>query len=230
MTRSDSDISNLKSEISNLNSKVLVLGTHNRKKGIELAQLLEPLGLALQTLAEFPDAIDVVEDGDSFAANARLKATQQAIHLNQWVLGEDSGLAVDALAGAPGIFSARYSGADATDETNNQKLLDELAALDADRPLSPAQRAAHYVCHMTLSDPSGTVHAESEAVCRGQIRRAPAGTAGFGYDPLFEIPEYHQTFGQLGDHVKAALSHRSRATHQLVPQLAKLVGSGAWPE
>jgi XTP/dITP diphosphohydrolase len=198
--------------------------------------LFEPLGLKIQTLADFPDAIEVVEDGDTFAANARLKATGQAQHLGHWVLGEDSGLAVDALDGAPGIYSARYSGPQATDRTNNQHLLDELAKLDESaelkggRPLSPAKRSAHYVCHMTLSDPSGAVLAESEAICRGRIRREPVGASGFGYDPLFEIPEYHQTFGQLGDHVKAAISHRSRAAHQLVPQLTALIHTGAWPE
>ncbi len=211
-------------------SRTLVLGTHNRKKAIELAQLFEPLGLLIQTLADFPGAIEIVEDGDTFTANAQLKAIGQARHLGHWVLGEDSGLAVDALDGAPGIYSARYSGPEATDRSNNQHLLDELAKLDGEKPLSLAQRSAHYVCHMTLSDPMGNVHAESEAICRGRIRREGVGTSGFGYDPLFEVPEYHQTFGQLGDHVKAALSHRSRAAGQLAPQLAALIRTGDWEE
>lgn len=201
---------------------LLVLGTRNEKKRRELAELLEPLGFRLQTLEQYPDAVEVVEDGDSFAANARLKAVEQAKHLGQWVLGEDSGLAVDALDGAPGIYSARFSGPDATDEQNNRRLLEELG----DAPLE--KRTAHYVCHMTLSDPNGQVRAESEELCRGRIRFAPAGSGGFGYDPLFEIPEYHRTFGELGPAVKAALSHRGRAARRLVPQLRDLALGGAW--
>jgi XTP/dITP diphosphohydrolase len=198
------------------------LGTHNEKKRRELAELLEPLGFQLQTLEQYPDALDVVEDGDSFAANARLKAVEQAKHLGRWVLGEDSGLVVDALGGAPGVYSARFSGPHATDEQNNRRLLEELGKTPLER------RTAHYVCHMTLSDPQGQVRAESEESCRGRIRFAPAGSGGFGYDPLFEIPEYHRTFGELGPAVKAALSHRGRAMRRLVPQLRVLVKSGAW--
>ena len=104
-------------------AKILVLGTANRKKGLELADLLTPAGLELRTLADFPQAIAVVEDGDTFAANAALKAIQQAKHLGHWVLADDSGLAVDALDGAPGVRSARYSGVGATDTSNNRLLL-----------------------------------------------------------------------------------------------------------
>ena len=100
--------------------RTLVLGTRNVKKGAELVELLAPHGLQLRTLADFDDGLDVVEDGDSFAANAALKATQQARHLGYWVLGEDSGISVQALDGAPGIYSARFSGDGATDESNNQ--------------------------------------------------------------------------------------------------------------
>ena len=202
--------------------RLLVLGTYNRKKGLELAGLLEGHGLELRTLADYPEAMEVVECGDSFAANAALKATRQARHLGHWVLGEDSGLAVDALAGAPGIFSARYSGPGATDGQNNQHLLAELAGVP------PQQRKAHYVCHMTLSDPHGIVRTECEAYCRGRIRLEPVGTAGFGYDPLFEIVEYHRTMAELGDAVKAAISHRARAMRLLVPQLDAIVRSGQW--
>ncbi len=197
----------------------LVLGTGNRNKGLELAPLLAPLGIDLQTLADLPDSIDVVEDGDSFAANAARKATEQAIHLGRWVLAEDSGLMVDALDGAPGIFSARYSGPETDDRANNRLLLKRLG----DTPL--AKRSARYVCHMTLSDPSGVVRAETEAYCRGRILFQPDGTHGFGYDPLFEIVEYHRSFGRLGPIVKAQLSHRARATAEMIPKLAALVDS-----
>ncbi|MBN2473073.1 MAG: non-canonical purine NTP pyrophosphatase [Pirellulales bacterium] len=201
---------------------LLVLGTGNRKKGLELAKLLAPVGIELRSLADFSQAIDVVEDGETFAANARLKAIAQARHLRQWVLGEDSGLIVDALDGAPGVFSARFSGLNATDESNNCLLLQQLAET------SEPQRSARFVCHMALADPSGTIRAESEACCRGRILFEPRGTHGFGYDPLFEVVEYHRCLGELGPVVKATLSHRARAAGQLVAQLIALIDSGQW--
>ncbi len=204
--------------------KLLVLGTHNYKKGLELAELLAPHGLTLRTLADFPDALEVEETGETFGENAILKATRQAEHLGCWVLGEDSGLAVDALQGAPGIYSARYSGDQATDASNNARLLAELAGMDRER------RSAHYVCHAVLSDPQGQVRAESEGYCRGYILETPSGQAGFGYDPLFEIPEYHRTFGQLGGAVKTVLSHRSRALRQIIPRIIALAQSAAWDQ
>ena len=195
----------------------LVLGTQNRKKGLELAELLAPLGIELRTLADFPQALDVVEDGDSFVANASKKASEQARHLGRWVCGEDSGLAVDALDGRPGIYSARFAGPQATDEANNHRLLDELQGVPMER------RTAHYVCHAVVADPTGNVRADAVGYCHGRIRTAPAGTGGFGYDPLFEIVEYHRTFGEMGPAVKAALSHRSRAIAQLLAPLQQLM-------
>jgi XTP/dITP diphosphohydrolase len=203
--------------------RLLVLGSRNRKKLLELAELLEPHGLLLKTLADFSEAIDVEETGDTFAANARLKAVEQAKHLKQWVLGEDSGLSVDALGGQPGVFSARFSGPGATDERNNELLLEKLR----DVPLE--KRSAHYTCYAALSDPDGNVRAESEGTCRGRILLTPSGSGGFGYDPLFEIIECHQTFGELSPAVKAVLSHRSRAIRQIVPQILTLIANGIWP-
>jgi XTP/dITP diphosphohydrolase len=191
----------------------VVVGTRNRKKGAELQELLAPLGLAVATLDDFPNAIDVIEDGDSFAANAVLKATQQARHLGRWVLADDSGLEVDSLAGAPGIYSARFAGANADDSQNNTLLLKRLA----DVPLE--KRTARYVCHVAVADPQGTIRGESHDVCHGRIRFEPAGTNGFGYDPLFEVVEYHRTFGELGPAVKRAISHRSRALRAILPKL-----------
>ena len=191
----------------------LILGTHNRKKGVELQQLLDPFGFELKTLAEVSNAIEVVEDGDSFQANAQLKAIKQALNLGAWVLGEDSGICVDALGGEPGIYSARFSGEDATDERNNALLLEKLDGVPKEK------RTAYYVCHMSLSDPDGNVRVDCEETCCGRILETPRGTGGFGYDPLFEIPEYHATFGELGGAVKSMLSHRSRAMRKFVPQL-----------
>jgi XTP/dITP diphosphohydrolase len=198
----------------------LVIGTRNRKKGAELAELLAPYGFHVVTLDDLPNSIDVVENGDSFAANAALKASQQARHLGRWVLADDSGLEVDALDGAPGIFSARFAGPDATDEKNNAELLKRLG----NTPLE--KRTARYVCHVTVADPSGAIRAESRDVCHGRIRFKPAGANGFGYDPLFEVVEHHRTFGELGPHVKRAISHRSRALRAIVPQLVEVLDAG----
>jgi XTP/dITP diphosphohydrolase len=201
---------------------LIVLGTRNRKKCVELAPLLAPLGFTLKTLDDIPQAIEVAETGDTFAANAALKATEQAKHLGQWTLGEDSGLEVEALGGAPGVYSARFAGKHGDDAANNRLLLEKLAGVPLDR------RAARYVCHISLSDPDGNLRADVEEYCRGRILLAPAGSAGFGYDPLFEVMEYHRTFGQLGLEVKAVLSHRSRAVRLFAPQLMALHRAGAF--
>lgn len=199
----------------------LVIGTTNAHKAQELAELLEPYGFEIQTLKDFANAIDVVEDGDSFAANARLKASQQAKHSNSWVLADDSGLEVEALNGAPGIYSARYAGTGG-DSANNAKLLTELTNVPWEK------RGARYFCHVAVADPTGTIRAESSGECRGRIRTESSGSNGFGYDPLFEVREYHLTFGELGPHVKAALSHRARAMRSILPQLLTLTATGEW--
>ncbi|MHB8952544.1 MAG: RdgB/HAM1 family non-canonical purine NTP pyrophosphatase [Pirellulaceae bacterium] len=196
--------------------RLIVLGTHNRKKGQELAHLFEPWGFEIRTLADFAAPMHVVEDGQTFAENARLKACRQATHLQAWVLGEDSGLAVDALDGRPGVLSARFSGDRATDASNNTLLLAMMQHVPTE------QRGAHYVCHATLADPQGKVRADTEAACHGRIAHALRGSAGFGYDPLFEVVEYHRTFGELGDAVKSVLSHRGRAIRALLSQIVRL--------
>ena len=202
----------------------LVIGTTNLAKGHELAELLQPFGFAIQTLQEFPDALDVVEDGNSFAENAHAKACQQAKHLGCWVLADDSGLEVEALQGAPGIYSARYAGESASDADNNVKLL---AAL---KDIPSQKRGACYRCHVVVADPTGTPRLESSAICRGRIRDEGSGTNGFGYDPLFEVREFHQTFGQLGPRIKRVLSHRGRAMRAIVPKLVELAATGDWQE
>lgn len=195
----------------------LTLGTRNSKKQKELEQLLGQYPVHLRSLADIEDSIEVEETGTSFYENAVLKATQQALHLGCWVLGEDSGISVAALDGAPGIYSARFSGDDATDEKNNNLLLEKL------KDVSSSKRGAWYTCHMALSDPDGKVHISCEAHCRGVILKKRMGDAGFGYDPLFLIPEYGLTFGQLGDQFKSVISHRARANRKFVPQLLDLI-------
>ena len=196
--------------------KTLVLGTGNRKKGLEMAELFAPLGFEIKTLADFPESLDVVEDGDSFVENATKKACEQAVFLKMPVLAEDSGLVVDALNGAPGIFSARFSGESATDESNNALLLEKLAGIPWER------RTAHYVCEMVLADAESRIVATASGTCGGRIRFEADGTNGFGYDPLFEVVEYHRTFGRLAPVVKHAISHRSRAA-RLMRQILKTI-------
>src|SRR5437867_3919323 len=142
---------------------ILVLGTRNPKKCQEIVEILGDLGLELRDLTHFPQAPEVVEDGDTFEANARKKASELAKVLGHWVLGEDSGLVVPALKGRPGVHSARYAGKQGDDAANNARLLAELAPLSAD------SRAAYYVTVAVLADPDGEVRATAEGHCHGLI-------------------------------------------------------------
>ena len=141
----------------------LVLGTNNAKKLREMKLLLAGIDVQICSLKEIDNSIEVDETGDTFQANSELKAVEQARHLGKWVLGEDSGLSVAALDGAPGIYSARFSGPGATDETNNQLLLEKLSGVPE------KNRTAWYTSHMALSDPQGNVHISCQARCYGRI-------------------------------------------------------------
>jgi XTP/dITP diphosphohydrolase len=198
--------------------KRLVLGSRNTKKLRELVELLSDLAevVDLTTFANAPR--DIEETGSTFEENAKIKATTLAPILQEWTLGEDSGLVVPALGGQPGIFSARYAGKQGDDQANNQKLLAEMANLRGEH------RAAYYVSTAALANPSGEVVVVVEGRCWGRIGIERKGEGGFGYDPLFEIPEYHATFGELTSTVKHALSHRGRAVAKLRPILRKLLG------
>ena len=195
---------------------ILVLGTKNVKKRAEIVEIIGDFPLDVRDLSEWPDAPDVVEDGKTFAENAKKKAIELARHLNHWVLAEDSGLVVPGIGGRPGVMSARYSGKHGDDEANNQKLIAELA------PLPLEKRSAHYVCTLALSDPEGEVQATAQGRCHGTIVPEARGDGGFGYDPLFLIPEYHRTFGEMSARVKHALSHRGKALGLLRPKLRKI--------
>ncbi len=195
----------------------LVLGTRNAKKRRELENLLTNYPIVVRTLDEFPDSIDVEETGTTFQENARLKATQQAKHLGRWVMGEDSGLSVEAIGGRPGVYSSRFAGDAATDADNNRLLIESL------QTFPPEKRLAWYTCHMSLSNPQGDSLIDVENYCRGRIVFEPRGSAGFGYDPYFELIEYHQTFAELGDTVKSVLSHRARAMRAFLLLLLPMV-------
>jgi len=196
---------------------ILVVASRNRKKSNEINELLGPYAIDVLSVADFDNVADVIEDGKTFQDNAAKKASQTAQALSRWTLGEDSGLSVEALDGAPGVYSARFSGPDATDESNNQKLIADLEGIEA------GKRSAHYVSNIAIADPSGEIRLQVEAYCRGRITTEPRGTNGFGYDPYFLILEHHRTFGELGPRVKNLLSHRGRAFYQLLPKLVRLL-------
>lgn len=193
----------------------LVLGTRNRKKSEELRGLLRDLPITIHDLTDYPQAPEVVEDGGSFEANGRKKAAEFAKALHKWVLSDDSGLVVPALHGEPGLDSAIYAGKHGDDEANNDKLLQRMENVPDEL------RGAYYVCVLVLADPKGEVVGVTEGRCHGRIVRERRGKGGFGYDPLFLIPEYHRTFGELSPVVKQALSHRARAVAQMRPILRK---------
>lgn len=194
----------------------IVLGTRNRKKRRELEQLLEDYQIAIKTLDDFPDTGEVDEDGNSFAENAAKKAREYAQATGHWTICDDSGISVDYLNGAPGIHSARFAGNDGDDQANNRLLLEKMEGVPR------SKRGAHYTCHIALADPKGEIRLTTERICRGVLRTEADGQGGFGYDPLFELPEYHTTFGQLGIAAKRLLSHRARAMRDFLNAFQKL--------
>ncbi|MEZ6096660.1 MAG: RdgB/HAM1 family non-canonical purine NTP pyrophosphatase [Pirellulaceae bacterium] len=194
----------------------IVVGSHNQKKIKELRDVFTGVGIKLLSLEQFTNAIEVDETGTTFAENAKLKASQQAHVLKRWVLAEDSGLSVEALKGAPGVYSARYAGDPRDDNRNNAKLLEDLKNVPLDK------RHAWYTCHMALSDPDGIIIFDCVGECHGRIINDYSGEQGFGYDPLFEVVEYHQTFGQLGLSVKSLISHRARAAREFLRRFRQL--------
>ena len=182
----------------------LVIATKNKKKLSEIREILKGMDLEVFSLDLYKDVPRVVENGKTFKENAVKKAVKSARWTGEFCLGEDSGLCVDALGGAPGIYSARFSGRDKSDLKNNLKLLKLLK----DLPLS--KRKARYACAVALADKNGLIGVV-EGSCPGLIAFTPRGSAGFGYDPLFYIPKYKKTFAQLGEKIKHKMSHRYHA-------------------
>lgn len=197
--------------------RALLIATRNRHKLEELQEILADLNIELLSLNDVASIPEIIEDGKTFEDNAIKKAHETANLTGYLTLADDSGLMVDALQGAPGVYSARYSGPGATDEKNNQKLLAEL------KNISPDQRTAQFVCVIAVADPDGNVRTV-EGVCKGSIAQEPAGSEGFGYDPLF-IPEgFSRHFAQLSPDEKNAISHRGRALQKVKPLLTDLMG------
>lgn len=184
--------------------RVLLIGSGNRDKRRELAELLSGSGWTVKSLADYPDVEEPVEDGDTFQANATLKAKYYGERFGVPCVADDSGLEVDALGGAPGVYSARYAGEGCTYDDNNRKLIDAL------RETPATDRGARFVCCAAFLDGDGAVHIE-EGEVRGHIAEAPRGVEGFGYDPVFVPDGESRTFAEMTAAEKHAVSHRGRA-------------------
>ncbi|MDL2315948.1 RdgB/HAM1 family non-canonical purine NTP pyrophosphatase [Desulfovibrio sp. OttesenSCG-928-A18] len=194
--------------------RAVVLATRNQGKIREFERLLAPFGLTVWGLDRFADLADVEESGSSFAENALLKASTVSLATGRVALADDSGLEVDALDGAPGVFSARYSeteGRKATDEANLQKLLRELAHVP------PGRRTARFRCCMAAATPAGA-SILAQGSWEGSITLEAAGSNGFGYDPVFFDPECSRTAAQMSGEEKNARSHRAKAVAALLQQ------------
>lgn len=192
--------------------RTLTVATTNRHKAREIAEILEPLGFEILSPDDLPE---VVEDGATFAENARKKAVESAAFLGRPALADDSGLEVEALGGEPGIRSARFAGPGATSADNNALLIQRLEALGLVDPV------ATFVCHAVVAAPDGEILAEATGRVEGVLRWPGAGGGGFGYDPLFHHPASGCRFSELAPGRKNALSHRGRALRALVPLLAE---------
>ena len=182
----------------------LIIATRNKHKVIEIKGIWSDLGFRFLSLDDLPQKIEIRETGLTFSENAIKKAFQVANHINAFVLADDSGIEVDALGGKPGVFSARYSGLNATDDQNNQKLLNALQGVAWEK------RGARYRCVIALIDLQKRVYL-SEGVCEGIIAFEPSGQRGFGYDPIFYVPEYGMTMAGLTSEIKNRISHRAMA-------------------
>jgi len=192
----------------------LVLATSNAGKIAELRAMVEGAGIRVHSLGEFAPVAAVEETGLSFVENAILKARHAARLSGMPALGDDSGLEVDALDGRPGIYSARFAGPDASDADNNRKLLEALAGVPH------AERGARFHCVLALlRHPRDPVPLICSASWEGRIRLAPAGSNGFGYDPLFEVPDYGCSAAELPSGLKNRISHRARALGRLLEAL-----------
>ncbi|MFC1576868.1 RdgB/HAM1 family non-canonical purine NTP pyrophosphatase [Candidatus Omnitrophota bacterium] len=194
--------------------KRLIVATRNKKKLLELRRYLKGVKVELVSLEYVNGAPGIVEDGRTFKDNADKKALTISMFSNGLVLADDSGLAVDALKGKPGVKSSRFAGDDADDRKNNAKLLKKLKGIPSGR------RKARFICHVSIAD-NGRVINNIEEDCRGVISFDLRGRYGFGYDPLFIIPKYKKTFGELGLKVKDKMSHRSKALKKAVTFLKR---------
>lgn len=215
-------------------TKKLVVATRNAGKKREFQQMLGKLGFEVLSLADYPDIEDIEETGETFLENAELKASKTAEIVGLPVIADDSGLCVDRLGGAPGVYSARYAGNEASDERNIRKLLDELSKVGAhEHPLGEAELVsgkvhllseATFVCSIVCIDPVSGTRLVAEGRLPGYITDRPAGSGGFGYDPVFYVPEFKRTMAELEPEQKNAISHRGQALNKLMEQIRSQTG------
>lgn len=203
-----------------LDGSIIIVATKNKGKVREFAHAFAPLHKEVKSMYDYPDLPDIVEDGETFADNALKKAKVVGDALKLPVLADDSGLCVDLLDGAPGVYSARYAGEGASDDDNNRKLLDVLEGKqlgdDTGQPLlSPAQ----FVCSLVLYNPETGEHIEASGSVDGWITVESAGSGGFGYDPLFYLPQYEKTMAELTLEEKQSISHRGEALRNMAAKL-----------
>ncbi|OQM45744.1 non-canonical purine NTP pyrophosphatase [Anoxybacillus sp. UARK-01] len=188
--------------------KQVIIATKNAGKAREFEALFNEKGMQVKTLLDFPNCPDVEETGDTFAENARLKAEAMAAYFQQMVIADDSGLSIDALDGRPGVYSARYAGEEKDDQANIAKVLKELKGVPFE------QRTARFHCTLAIAIP-GRPTAIVEGTCEGYIAEEPKGENGFGYDPIFYVPEKNKTMAELPKEVKNKISHRADALAKL---------------
>ncbi len=187
----------------------MVIATKNKGKIAEFQQMFAKAGWEVKSLLDYPELPDIEEDGVTFAENAAKKAEVLATHLNQMVIADDSGLVVDALDGRPGVYSARYAGEDKSDTANSEKVLKELVDIPGD------DRTARFVCCLAVAKPNRETFFY-EGACEGYIAMRATGSNGFGYDPIFYLPELDKTMAQLTAEQKNERSHRAKALKQLL--------------
>lgn len=186
----------------------LVVATQNPGKLTEMQHYLQAFAWKLILM---PPDLEIAETGQTFAKNAVLKAASVAQITHKWTIADDSGLEVTALGGAPGVYSARYG---ATDEDRIHRLLTALQ--------NQTDRSAQFVCAIALARPDGSIACQSKGVCAGEILTMPTGEGGFGYDPIFYVPQVQKTFAQLSPAAKQQISHRGAAFAHLQPQLQRI--------
>lgn len=193
----------------------LVLATRNKHKVQELEVLLQDMSIEILSFKDFDDLPDVIEDGTTFQENALKKAREICKQINLPTLADDSGLEVDLLRGAPGVYSARFAGQEATDQENNQKLLKLL-----ENHPDLKERTARFISVIAFVQPDGSEKIVKGS-CEGLLLTELRGEGGFGYDPLFYLPEYDATFAELPMEIKNKISHRGRAFRKIVGELKK---------
>ena len=195
----------------------LLVATHNQGKVTEFAEMLQDLAIEWLSLDDVGVVQDVAETGSTFRENSVLKARAYAAETGLLTLADDSGLEVDALDGAPGVYTARYGGEGLTAVQRYQKLINDIKTVPEPR------RTARFRCVIVLAAPDGTILGESEGVCEGRIALEPVGDNGFGYDPVFYLPQFNKTMAQLPAAQKHQISHRGQAVQAIVPRLRELL-------